>query len=64
MLVIFVSNTTNNISSNQIPISKCVIEIDLIQLQFPIKQQARHSNYVAETFNYFAIVAIMLTGLK
>lgn len=37
---------------------------DLIQHQFPIKQQAIHSNNVAETFNFVVIVSIMLTGKK
>ncbi len=37
---------------------------DLIRIQFPIKHQARHRNYVAKTFNYVEIVAIMLTGYK
>jgi len=37
---------------------------DLIQIQFRDKQKAKYSNYVAETFNFFEIVAIMLTGEK
>jgi hypothetical protein len=39
---------------------KCETETDLIQLQFPTKHMARHSNQVAKTFNYVEIVTLML----
>ena len=37
---------------------------DLIRIQFQIKQQAKHRNYVDETFNYVVIVTTMLKGFK
>jgi len=33
-------------------------------MQFRDKQQARHSNYVAKTFNYVVIVTTMLREKK
>jgi hypothetical protein len=36
---------------------------DLIHIQFREKEQALHSNYIAQSFNFMHILSIMLPGI-
>ena len=38
--------------------------MDLIQIKFREKSKAIHSNYVAKTINFVAILALMMLGIK
>ena len=43
---------------------KIVFGIDLIQKQVPNKPQARHSNYVAKSFNFLVEIVPMLYRVR